>query len=412
MADTITTAQLQTTLAAVPVQEMLAEQAEKGIEASTEQASRVRKLLEEKLSVANFSLVDDLNAQFADFLQYDQMQQRLQILLEKATEAGKTQDIGGSLDDTMEEIQEITHAIDASTAEATSKFFGRIFAFFRNGFRSQSEIFLYGMRDLKGKVQVLENIIKAEKADIQSVVSLIREYLPAVTEDVVRLEYLDRFLTQLLASPEGAALSEDSRAFLKDYQVSLNAMKQVSSVSVLRIIMGLNRIVKAKFALDKVEMKFTMNLGTLVFENLIHNQIHSSYAVADAIHKGLEDLEHKNEILEKKSMQAEVDRKRQNLAVLQSLEGKLSDIRASYDAYATEIATVDKEVEDYLPVYEKAYKELTDMRQKALTRQHESGQAMQQLLQSQAFNEEALVAANEQVEAEAEALRTELITAS
>ncbi len=412
MTTATTTAEVQAAIAAVDTTALLNEVEAKGIEASHAAASKVRMMLEEQLSTANFNLVDELNAKFAGFLQYDLIRERLNILLEKAGESTSSGDVHGALNDAMEEIHEITTVLDATGAmNATAKFFGRILHAFQHGFKSQRQVFVYGMRSLKGKVSTIENILQGEKGNIQNIVEMVRSYLPAVTEDVVRLEYLSRFLEQYLETPAASDLGDDAKQFLKEYHVAVQTMKQVSAVSVLRVIMGLNRIVKAKFHLDKVQMKFTMNLGTLVFENLISNQIATSYRIADSIETGIESLDSQNEKLADELRSTEIAKKSEQLEILKGLEGKLGEIQADYDVYRAEIDRLNGEVDAFLPTYNETYERLTDMRNKALARDAEAGKAMSELLKSDAWDEEKLIAENQQIIEEKEQAMKDVVTA-
>lgn len=409
MTDTQTALEVREVLATVDVQDMLEESAQKGIEASNEATNRVRVMLEQTLSTANFNLVDDLNEKFSAFLQYDAIRQRLNVLLEMAQKSASGQDIGGALDDAMEDIQEITEVLNtAGTVNGVSKFFGNIFNAFRHGFKSQQQIFLYGIRDLKGKVEMVEQIIGTEKTGIRNTIDMVRQYLPAVTEDVIRLEYLSRFLEEFLNSETGQGLGKDAQEFLREYHMAIQTMKQVSSVSVLRVMMGLNRIVKAKSHLDKVEMKFTMNLGTLVFENLINNQLATSYKIADSIELGIEALNERNAELDDQLRQTEIDNKEKHLRVLKGLEGKLVEIKADYESYHNELDRINAEVEAFLPQYNETYDELVDMREGALNREKATGEAMATLLGSDAWSEDKLIAENEQINVEREALSDEI----
>ncbi len=385
----------------VSTDQMLAETAAKGIEASAAAANRVRDMLATQLSTANFNLVSDLNDKFAGFIRYDEIRERLDFLLEEASRGVSGTDVRDSLNDAMEDIHEITGVLNpAGSIHAGAKFFGRIARAFRHGFKSQRQIFVFGIKDLQGKVKMVEQVIGTEKEGIKNTVELVRTYLPAVTEDVVRLEYLARFLEEFIKTENAKDLGQDAQTFLRDYLVAVQTMKQVSAVSILRVLMGLNRIVKAKFHLDKVEMKFSMNLGTLVFENLIANQIHTAYSVAESIELGVESLEEKNKSLDKANRDRELAEKEKQLDILKSLGGKLEQIQADYDQYRADLQALNDEVDAFMPEYNKAYDQLIDMRDAAMAREAAAAAAMHELLKSDAWNEEAVIQNHKKHEAE------------
>ena len=396
MSTTVMTDEIKKAINSVDTTEMIAVQSKKGIQASKEMADRIRNYLEDELAVANFDLVEEINQKFAEFLRFDGMQERLQMLLEKASGNQESRgDVEESLDEVMEDIHEINESLSpGKMALESAKFFGGIFRFFYHGFKSNSQVFVYGLRDLKGKVEVVQSTIGTEKIKLRNTVDLVRQYLPEVTEDIIRLEYLDKFLTEFIASDAVQELSEEAQDFLREYQVSLAAMKQVSSVSVIRILLGLNRLVKAKFNLDKTEMRFTMNLGTLVFENLIANQVSHSYSLAADITEGIEKLEKKNEELAKDNAEKEIEAKKKNLDILKSLEGKIEKVKADYAEYKVTVEGLNDEIEDYLPKYQEAYAEVVDLRDKILNREKIAQDAMQKLLEAPAFDEEAVIEAN------------------
>lgn len=399
------TEEIKNALNNVQTEDLIAKQASKGIQASNEMANRIRKYLEDELAVANFDLVDEINQKFANFLRYEGLQERLEMLLTRATKNQDSRnDVTDSLDDVMEDIHEINEALSpGKMALESAKFFGAIVRFFYHGFKSNSQIFVYGLRDLKGKVEVVQSTIGTEKIRLKNTVELVRQYLPEVTEDIIRLEYLDKFLTEFIKSDAVQSLSDEAQDFLREYQMSLAAMKQVSSVSVIRILLGLNRLVKAKFTLDKVEMRFTMNLGTLVFENLIANQISHSYALAADITEGIDKLEKKNEQLARENAEKELEAKKKNLEVLKSLEGKIERVKTDYAEYKLALDTLNDEIEDYLPKYQEAYSEVVELREKILNREKIAQDAMQKLLAAPAFDELAVIETNEKAEAEKEA---------
>ncbi len=380
---------------------VLEAQAEKGIIASKESANQVRALLEQELSATNFNMVDELNTRFADFIQYEAVEQRLSSLLEEASAKGLGQDVGTALDATMKDIKNITSSLSTEgVALQAGGFFGWLRSLFTGRQRDEMEIFRYGVSTLKGKVERVNAVIAAEEQDIEQVISMTKHYLPQVTEDIIRLEYLSQFLDKFTGSSVKEKVSDQALEFIREYQMAVEQMKQVSSVSVLRIMMGLNRIVKAKFTLDKVEMKFTMNLGTLVLENMVSNQTKSAYDIAQSIESGIDSLEQTNVDLAKANQQVEIDRKSGNLGKLKSLEAKLAEIQNDNATYQAELTRLNDETRAYLPQYREAYKQLMKMREEIIGQEKAQGAALTELLQADEWNEAQIAAQHQQLMAE------------